>query len=615
MGGLAGMVHWKGKAPSRAVLDRMAANIVHRGPHRQGEFIEGPAALAKRTRQLLGTERNEPWVTDDFVVLLDGRIYDHEVLTRAAGYTKPATSATEAVAMCWRTWGVGTAQRLDGAFAIAVWDRKKQVIHLVRDRLGIRPLFYARAHGRFAFASELPALLQVPWVSRDLAREHIAEYLSFRVVHAPRTLLKQVEQVEPAHWLRAKHDNQQSRRYWSPLYAHKGAGSPPARESVKQLQDAVQHAVQRRLKGGLPTGLYLSGGLGSTAIGAAAKRLTRPLPTFTVAFADDPNPEAPIAGRVSRLLGMDHHDVLVGTAELAGAFLQGAQVLGHPVGNPAVMLQMLLAQAAAPHVKVVLSGDGSDELFGGRQMDRFSRWLRFARAYHRLPRITRAVLNLPLRASERGRRISTDPNTFGLDLQVGGSNLFSVDERLDLLREPVLARPTVRHDVLLPFYERLETDPVNATLHAFLRSWLGEDSLVRFDRTANHAGIEARFPLLDQEVVRLAASWPGHFKLRKAGSTLHTRWPMMALLDGVLPAPLVTRPKRGMPTPLDPWLVGPGRLFLEERFATLRRDRAGLFRTDALDKLHREVGTRPGAGARLWALFLLDGWMERVVGL
>lgn len=614
MGGLGGIIDWSGRSPSEATLRRMGGHLGHRGPDGLGQFVEGPAAFIKTARHVQGTEAGLPWVDDDLVVLLDGRLYGYEALCRAAGRTLPSESATEALAHAWRVWGAGACQRLEGAFAIAVWDRREQVLHLVRDRQGIRPLFWARDGDRFAFASELPALLDVPWVSRELAREHMAEYLSFRVVHAPRTLLRGVAQVEPAHWVRVTPQQEQARRYWAPLYAPLSCPRPAERDVIPALQEAVVDAVRRRLAGAPESALYLSGGLGSTAIAAACRRLTRQLPTFTVSFDDDAYPEAPFAGRVARLLGHDHHDVIVGSADLARAFDDAVRAVGHPVGNPAIVLQLLLARAASEHARVVLSGDGGEELFGGRMLDRFSRYLQLAQVFHRLPSATRRLLSVGLRQSERGRLIAADPAQYGLELEIGGSHLFSAAERQALLRDPALARPTVRHEVLQPFYADLDTDPVNAALHAYQRSWLSDDSLVRFDRTANAAGIDVRFPLLDRTVVDLAASLPGAFKLRRAGASLHSRWPLMAILDGVLPTALINRPKRGMPTPLNPWLIGSGRLFLEERFDALRRDRQRLWRVEFLDDLRRRLGRDPRAGIKLWALFLLDAWQRDVLG-
>lgn len=606
MGGLAGLVHFRGAAPTARTIRAMSRRLAHRGAQGEGEFREGPVALAHRQRESHG----QPLVSDDLVLMMDGWVYDPQDLARRVGTDRRVAFDTEAVLEGWRRWGLGVTERIDGEFTLAVWDRRNQTLYLVRDRLGVRPLFWAQDGPRFAFASELPALLAVPWVSRELAREHLAEYLAFRVVHAPRTLLRDVHAVEPAHWLRANADLLKTRCYWKPAYAPSRTPRPAESEVVPALQDAVDRSVRRRLQGDVPTSLYLSGGLGSTAIAAAARAMQRHLPSYTISFADDPFPESPFAGRVARLLGLEHHEVVVGTAELAGSFDEAVAALGHPVGNPAVVLQLLLARTAAGRSSVVLSGDGGEELFGGRMLDGLARALRAAKAFARLPAAVRGPLESVLGHSRRGRKVAAGPERYGLELELGGYDLFSDTERTALLRDPVQARAGIRRKVLAPFYEGLDTDPINAVLHATLRSWLGEESLVRADRTAAAAGLDIRFPLLDLEVVSMAAALPGTFKVRRVGGSLHTRWPLRAMLQGILPPPLVNRPKRGMPAPLDGWLAGPGRLFLEERFARLKRDPHELWRPEALDRLRRGIANERGAGMRLWALLFLDTWLD-----
>jgi len=609
---MAGVIHFRGEAPDRGTLRAMQGHLAHRGSDGEGAFFDGPAALGHRRRAVTPDLAQQPVVGDDFVILMDGWVYDHEDLARRAGRAQRAAFDAEAVLHAWRRWGIGLTERLDGEYALAVWDRRHQSLHLLRDRLGIRPLFWAREGSRFAFASELPALLEVPWVRRELAREHVAEYLSFRVVHAPRTLLRDVHQVEPAHWLKVDAEHLVTKRYWRISYAPPGTRRPRESDVIPALQEAVERAVRRRLRGGAATSLYLSGGLGSTAIAAAARAMHRHLPTYTIAFADDPFPESPFAGRVARLLGLEHHEVVVGTAELASHFEESVAALGHPVGNPAVVLQLLLARTARSRSRVALSGDGGEELFGGRMLDGPARALRLAGAFSHLPSPIRRPLASMLTYSRRGRKIATPPSEYGLALGLGGNDLFSDAERISLLRDPVDALTGVRHRVLAPFYAGLDTDPLNAILNAYLCSWLSEESLVRSDRTAAAAGLDVRFPLLDREVVSMAAALPGSFKVRRTGGSLHTRWPLRAMLKGVLPPPLVNRPKRGMPAPLDAWLAGPGRLFLEERFARLRRDPHRLWRADALEALRRSVGRHPGAGMRLWSLIVLDTWLQGV---
>ena len=368
--------------------------------------------------------------------------------------------------------------------------------------------------------------------------------------------------------------------------------------------------MARRVPSGAEAGILLSGGLGSTALAAAAKAKFLELPTFTVSFHDDPNPESPFAGRVAHLLDLEHHEITVGTRELAEDFVPTVRALGHPVGHPGALLQLALARAARERVRVVLSGDGGAELFGGRELGAVARRLRAARVWSRLPKIARSPLSRLL-----GRRPQTEADAMGvLALGLGGQQLFDADQRAALLADPSIVRRDVRQAVLEPWYRGLDADPLNTALHGALRSTLQEGALVRADRTAAAAGLDVRFPLLDAAVVDAAMSLPGEAKLRRVGGALHTRWPLRAMLSGALPPALLNRPRRGLPLPLGAWLAGPGRLFMEVRLRLLKENPWGLYRPEGIDALKAEVTHSNPAGLRLWALFLFDAWLRRTVG-
>lgn len=610
MGGLAGLIHFQGDAPDPEALDRMTGALRARGPDGEGRFVDGPAALSHRVRRLGDARGPQPVVEDDLVLLVDGWIYEHEGLPSDAVHAPSASDARTLLA-AWRRWGRDFVDHVEGDFAVAVWARRERRLHLFRDRFGIRPLFWTRSHGRFAFASTVPSLLGLPWVGASPDPQRLAEYLSFQVVHAPRTLLADVRQVEPGHWLTVDAEGLVTRRWWAIRYAPRGTARPRDADVIDRVQEAVQRAVRRRVPRDTPVGLYLSGGLGSTAIAAAARRLYLNLPTFTLSFADDPYPELPFAGRVARLLGLEHHELTVGSADVAQAFVPTVRALGHPIGNPTAILQHLLARAAGERVRVVLAGDGGPELFGGRQLDRLHRLLRTARVGRGLPPAGRRLLGRLL--GERGHALRVAPEKLALELGIGGANLFSEADRRAVLADEAWVRPGVRQEVLGPFHANLDTDAVNTALHGFLRSWLGEGALARADRTAAAAGLDARFPLLDHEVVSYAAGLPGSVKVRRVGGSLHTRWPLRAMLDGVVPAPLVNRPRRGMPSPPDGWLVNAGRLFFEERWTLLVEDEPhGLFSRPGLESLRARLPGDPAVALKVWSLFVLDAWLREL---
>jgi asparagine synthase (glutamine-hydrolysing) len=606
MGGLSGIVDFGGPV-DRGAADRMQAQLRHRGPDGEGAFDDQGVSLRHRLRKVVPGRSREPVVTDDVVVLMDGWLFDHEQVALEVGHDPVGHPDVSTLVAAWRRWGAELGRHVEGEYAAAVYDRKARTLTLLRDRLGTRPLYWCRRGSTVAFASDLPALLEADVVPRALAREHLAEYLAFQAVHAPRTLLRDIFQVEPGHWLMHDADGVRSKAWWAPSWRR---AERPESELVEQLQGAVDQAVRRRVPAGVDAGILLSGGLGSAAIATAAKARFLELPTFTVSFDDDPHPESPFAGRVAQLLDLEHHEVTVGSDELASTLNDTVAALGHPVGHPAAVLQLALARAARKRVRMVLSGDGGAELFGGRMLDAAHRQLKAVGAWERLPRLARRPLRRLLgRRLPAGAREGADPLALGL----GGARLFDEAQRRTVLRDPGLVRPRVRQEVLEPWYRDLDTDPLNTVLHGALRSSLQGVAIPRADRTAAAAGLDVRYPLLDAAVVDASLALPGHAKLRRVGGALHTRWPLRAMLSGALPPALLNRPRRGLPTPLGAWLAGPGRLLMESRLRLLKEDAFGLYDVGGLDALRREVTRSNPAGIRLWALILLDTWLRQTL--
>ncbi len=598
--GWAGMVALDGAPPNWGQIERMTRALA-RGGAQVEVWLDGPIGLGWRRRAGAPSPIH---VDEDVVVLVDG------VGWSAASDAQE--SLTGAVVEAWRRWGIDFTEHLEGDLFVAVWERKPQVLHLVRDRTGTEPVYWSRRPGRIAFAAELPAVLEAPFVSRELARDHLAEFLAFRVSHPPRTLMRDVLQLEPASRLRFAGDHARVTRWFTPRYAAPGTAVPREADVVPELNAAIERAVRRRLSTSVETGMFLSGGTGSTAVAAAARAASRSLKTFTVAFAEEPSPESPFAGRVARLLGMEHATVHVGSLEVADAFDDSVRVLGHPNGNAAVVLQLVLARAAALKVDRVITGDGADQLFGGRMLDVPSEAMVRYRRFHKLPSLLKSLLAGPMSGTPRFKDLLLPADRYLLELGHGGVELCDYGARKALLLDPLFSQPSIRREVLEPLYGEIHSDPLNGVMHAFFRSQLGADVLPRVDSTASAAGLDVAFPLLDPEVQRLAMLLPGAFKVRGIGGSAATRWLLRTLLRGALPPALINRPDRPMPRPLDDWLVGSGRLFLEERFSALRADKLGLWHHTGLEAVRRGLGRSPGAAHRLWALFILDAWIRQV---
>lgn len=600
MAGIAGIVHLRGEPVERADLLRLSAALAHRGQASESLFEEGAARLVQRSRR--------PGVavasSDRAALVLDGR------LPRA----EPGAALSDGgrlLAALDQDGAKGLAN-VDGTFAFAAWDRKAGTLVLGRDAFGTRPLFWARRGGLVAFASEIPALLALPWVARDIATEHLAEYLSFRYVHAPRTLLRDVLAVPPGHVVRFEAGGPRYQRWWAPVWASPGARPPPARETAQRVDAALRRAVGRLQHDG-PVGVLLSGGLDSSAILFHARGAARSPIAFTVSLASDPADESPFAGRVARMMEVEHRLVRLDGQAIVDELEAATARMGQPLPTAAAALQSLLYQAAGGEVGVLLSGDGGDEVLGGRSIEQIAVRVRAARVIDRLPPGVRAAARALARASGRGD-LAAGAEHYGFTQRLGGSSVFDRAAREALLRDPGLVRPGQRRALLEPLYREVESDPINEILHVWQRGWLPEDSLARSDRMAAGAGLEVRYPLLERELVALCASLPGEAKVRPRLIGSGTKWPLRQAMEGRLPEGILRRPKRALPAPLDHWLRTEGVSFLRERTSRLISEPDGLFRESEVRRMVGDHLTGTGNhGIKLWTLILFDAWRQTLL--
>ena len=598
MGGIAGILQFDGQQPDPNQLLQLAHGVGHRGPDAKARWSEGPIGLAHRRLQTTSRTHQQPLVDDDLALVVDGRLYDGGV---------------EALARAWKDEGSACLPGLDGPFAFALWDRRRSVLWLARDAMGRRPLFFARGGPNgTAFSSEIPPLLGLPWVSRELAHDHLAEYLSFRYVHAPRTLLRDIHGLPPGHLLRVDRDGARAERWYRPRTVAPGADLPDPGAAAEAIDAALGRAVEKRLQGDTPPALLLSGGLDSSAILHHARRLGASPPTFTVSMADDPMDESSIATRVASMLGAEHHNVRIRNEDFVASIATATRHMGQPLPTAAGALQHLLFKEILPVSKVILSGDGGDEVLAGRSMDRLAARMRRSGVLGALPGPARLVLRTGLRRAGMHDLGATKAH-FGRERLIGGSRVFHSGERVEVLRDPGLVRPGIRRTVLDPLYQEIVADPINAILYVWQRGWLPEDGLARNDRMASALGMEVRLPMLDEGLRAAASALPGLAKVRAKGLGFETKAPLRASLRKVLPVQLVDRPKRSLPNPLDRWLRTAGRDWLSTRLEELMDDPDGIFVPSALARLEQEhrLGQR-NHGLKLWTLALFWEWKRQL---
>ena len=608
MPGIGGGVYFKGERP-RGEIRRLSNALAHRGAE-ASFWSAGAAALVQRSASGM-----EPAVDSGATLVMDGRIHGLQELRQRLlreGRETEGLREAELILLAWRHWDVDFLQELEGDFAIAIWDSEASVLRLFRDRFGVKPLFFAQEGSRFAFASDPRALLRLEWMSKDFAHEELAEYLSFRYTHAPRTLLRGVSQLPPGHWARVDGLGADFHRWNAPMYCTENTPLPEEGEAVWQLESALARAVGRRAEASERVGILLSGGSASSAIAAMTVRNKLPNPrSYYLALADADVDEQAFASRAATLFGTDHRAVRIEAKHFFGALDSVTASVGQPLTSPAAVCEYLLCQRASREVDVLLTGTGADELLAGTAATRLAKELSKARLLARTPERAKRVVE------RAGRMLGWSSNDAadspGLSRLIGGSNAFDVNGRMAVLRDPGQVRAGMRRTMLEPFYNEVETDPINEVLHVYARGWMAEDTLQRADGVGAIAGLQIRFPMLDTELVRLCASWPGAAKVKRHGGRAFGRWPLRQLVSRHLPSQLVWRPDRRMPAPLHEWLRGPWEGVLRERVESLCDDPLGLFRADVIRKMADEHARgEVNHGLKLWTLFFFDSWWRQL---
>jgi asparagine synthase (glutamine-hydrolysing) len=555
------------------------------------------------------------------VVALNGELYDHARLRRdleTRGHSFRSGSDTEVLLRLYQEHGEGALERLDGMFALAIWDARRRTLLLARDRMGEKPLVWFEAGGDLVFASELQALAQHPEAPRDPDPDALALYLLHRFVPAPRTGLLGMHRLPPGHLLTWREGRATVRPWWSlpvPERGGRGAGPAPAAE-VARVRTLLEQSVEARRHAEVPVGVFLSGGVDSAAIAALAA-LSGPISTFTLR-PDDPDFDEGNAARATALrLKTDHHEVALSAVDLERGFEEVFERIDEPIGDASLVPTLHLARAARTHVKVVLGGEGADELFGGYPTYLGARWARWLAPLPRGP-----LLALARRASAWSAagnvgiawmvwRLVEGARLEPLERHLAWFGAFPAVEQA-LLWHAGAMPPCVGEGLLdtarAAVAPALGTgDPVDALLRADLLLHLPDALLAKVDRATMAVGLEARAPFLERRLVEAVAAMPASWKVRG----LKTKVLLKRALTGLLPREVLRRKKRGFAVPVSRALLGPLGERLRARLTSSRLTQDLLDPTHGLALLDEHRRGAADHGRKLYALLALLEWGER----
>jgi asparagine synthase (glutamine-hydrolysing) len=633
MCGIAGFVATDGLPPgaARRAL-AMRDVLVHRGPDEAGLHIDDHAALAHRRlsivdlstgQQPLANETGTVWVS------FNGEIYNHRDARReleAAGHRYRTQSDTETIVHAYEQWGDDCVHRFRGMFAFAIWDTPRRRLLLVRDRLGIKPLYWARVGDTLLFASEIKAILASGLIEPRPNEAALPEVLSTRYVAGADTLFRDIHKLLPGHQLVFEHGQVRIRQYWDvPVGARTSAaprGDAGLTAYAQRFRELLEESVRLRLMSDVPLGMFLSGGIDSSAIAALMARLIdRPLKTFSVAFNERACNELEYARQVASAIHADAHEVVIDDRDFFGALPRLVWHEDEPIAHPSSVPLYFVSALARQHVTVVLTGEGSDELLAGYgKYPRIAWNWRAGTIYQRLlPRAARRALaahvvhHLPGRLGRYARRsflaMDRTPAAMVFD------NFASIplrDQRL--LLAPALRRAATvsqAYSGSLAYLHKPDAGSslLDRLLYADLKTYLVE-LLMKQDQMSMATSIESRVPFLDHHLVEFAATLPDEMKL--SGWT--TKRILRESMKGIIPASILNRPKMGFPVPFSAWTRGRWNAVAREVLLDRRTRERGIIDPPAVDRLLRDhAGGRTDGWDRVWSLLNLEIWYRTFI--
>ncbi len=626
MCGIAGWINLennRGANHSEAVLHRMCERMKHRGPDSEGLWLDETVALGMRRLSIIDLATGEqPVYSEDrsVVVVMNGELYNFREVRadlEKRGHKFETNTDTEILPHLYEEYGEAMLDEINGMFAFALWDKRREKLLIARDRFGEKPLYYGVFDGKLIFASELKVLLENPSVSAEINPNALRQFLSFDYVPAPASIYKGIYKLPAAHFLTVEKGEVKTRRYWN-LTWHKNGNVPTIEKAAEDLRELMADAVKMRLVSDVPLGILLSGGVDSSTVAAFATQFsTEKVKTFSIGFEEDSFDESKFARQVATHLDTEHYEEKLSVEKAADLISEIGTWLDEPMSDGSLIPTFLLSKFVRKHVTVALGGDGGDEIFAGYPMY-FGH--KVANLYGKIPRFFRnrliepVVNNLPVSTKNlsfdyKAKRFVAASKYDLVTRHHSFFGSFSIDEQSSLLSKDVLAKTS--NDIYKGAKDLLEIcdaqDDIEKMQFLDINFYMAEDILTKVDRASMAVSLEVRAPFLDPRVAQFAAALPLEYKLRGSNG----KYILKKAVEPLLPKEILQRPKKGFGIPIAEWLKGRLNPLLHDLLAPDRLKNQGLFDAAFVQKLINEHET--GAAShhkQLWTLLVFQLWFD-----
>jgi len=615
MCGITGYISFvENETPSIEALSRMTDAITYRGPDDHGYWQERNVGLGHRRLSILdlSSAGHQPMSLASLStrIIFNGEIYNFQEIRaelESTGRKFISTGDTEVILHAYDEWGAKCVERFNGMFVFAIFDEKKRILFITRDRLGVKPLYYYYDKRHFVFASEIKAILKYPYVRKEMDMRAVEQYFAFKYISAPRTIFKNLFKLLPGSTLTITLDNLlQTHRYWDPLLIYsQGTDSERSEyEYETELERLIDSSVRYRMISDVPVGAFLSGGIDSSVVVASMVKQSTHVKTFSIGFTDLRYNEAPYAKAVAAALGTDHEELIVRPGEIFESIELLADHFDEPFADPSSVPTYLISRLARSKVTVAISGDAGDELFWG-----YSRYKKYeaARRFNVIPTPFRKAIfgvigKIPLDIIQKGAQ--------GLQyssLEECYDYLSGMFKRNDLRR---LINHTIEHRPSL-FTKDFRNFVIDELMYPNIvdyKTYLPDDILTKVDRTSMAVSLEARSPFLDYRLVEFGLRLPRSYKYRNG----EQKYLLKKVLYKHLPKKLFDRPKQGFDLPLNEWFRKELKPMLQQHLSKERLRRYGFINVEFVHAImDAHFSGRYNYYYMLWTLLSFDLWYER----